>query len=209
MLVEINLLPKKEHRKSSQLAIAIVILLLLAAASSTIYLQGRNYETKMNAIDKQIETLQKLNAAQQEKLAGDETGNSAIKLQTAVQWADQYPMETVKLLQNIIALLPERGFIKSFEYNNTNSVLITIQYDSSRDAAYYLSSLKQSEWVQEADLLNVVAEMMENEGEQAETSASVNSDEKILPRYNAAYNITFKSEFFKESQEASEGGSES
>lgn len=206
MLVEINLLPKKEQRKSSQLAMAIVLLILLAAASSTIYLQGRNYETKMDAVDMQVESLQKLNAAQQEKLAGDQTGNSAIKLLTAVQWADQYPMETVQLLQNIIALLPERGFIKSFEYSNTNSVLITIQYDSSRDAAYYLSSLKQSEWVQEADLLNIVAEMMGNEGEQAEKNASVISDEKILPRYNAAYNITFKSEFFKE---ASEGGSES
>jgi type IV pilus assembly protein PilN len=209
MLVEINLLPKKEHRKSSLFVIAILIFLLLASAFIAIYIQGSSYESKMEAVDKQIDSLQKLNTAHQDKLSGDEAGNSAIKLQSALQWAEQYPMETVVLMQNIIALLPERGFIQSFEYSNMNTVLITIQYDASRDAAYYLSSLKQSEWVQEADLLNIVAVKMEEEAEEGETNGSGTSDKKILPRYSAAYNIIFKPEFFKGSKNASEGGDES
>jgi type IV pilus assembly protein PilN len=209
MLVDINLLPKKEHRKSSQFVIAISILLLLAAASIAIYIQGSTYESKMASVDKQIESVQKQNTVHQEKLSGDEAGNSAIKLQSAVQWAEQYPMETVLLMQNIIALLPERGFIQNFEYSNLNTVLITIQYDASREAAYYLSALKQSEWVLEADLLKVVAEKMEEEAEEPESSEIGTSAEKILPRYSAAYKITFNPEYFKGSKSASEGGDES
>jgi type IV pilus assembly protein PilN len=209
MLVEINLLPKKEHKKSSQLIIAILILLFFTMSFSVIFIQGNSYSSKIDSVDKQIESLQKLNAAQETKMTDVEAGNSVVKLQEALIWAEQYPMETVPLMQNIITLLPERGFIKNFEYSNLDSVLITIQFDSTRDAAFYLSSLKQSEWVQEAALLKVMAVTMEEKTEKDETDTSINNseEEKILPRYSAEYKITFKPEFYKKNSDAvSKGG---
>ena len=199
MLVEINLLPKKERRKSSQLIIAAIILILIAITISIIYFQGRSYGNEMELIDKKISTLQKLNNVQQEKLAEENAGNSVIKLQEAVQWIEQYPVQTVPIMQNIISLLPERGFIQSFEYSNMDSILVTIQYDAARDAAFYLSSLKQSEWVREAELMNVVAAEIEEEA-----GLSDDSEVEILPRYSAAYNIVFNPDLFKPA--AVEGG---
>lgn len=202
MLVEINLLPKKEHRKSSQLIIVAIIFILIAIIISVIYFQGRSYENEMEQVNQKISTLQKLNNAQQEKLAEENAGNSVIKLQEAVQWIEQYPVHTVPIMQNVISLLPERGFIQSFEYSNMDSILVTIQYDAARDAAFYLSSLKQSEWVREAELMNVVAiETVE------ETGSSNDSEGKTLPRYSAAYKIVFHPELFKPA--AVEGGDES
>ncbi|MEH7886783.1 hypothetical protein V7654_20980 [Bacillus sp. JJ1609] len=211
MLVEINLLPKREHKKSSQLIIAILIILFFSISSSIIYIQGNKYNSKMDSIDKQIESLQKLNDAQQAKMTDVEASNSAVKLQKALKWAEQYPIETVPLMQNIITLLPERGFIQNFEYSNSDSVLITIQFDATRDTAFYLSSLKQSEWVQEAALLNIKAETMEEEKVEGESGTINNSEkEKILPRYSAEYKITFKPQYFKQnSEDATEGGNES
>ncbi|MFT9599052.1 hypothetical protein [Mesobacillus sp.] len=199
MLVEINLLPKKERRKSSQLIIAAIILILIAITISIIYFQGRSYGNEMELIDKKISTLQKLNNVQQEKLAEENAGNSVIKLQEAVQWIEQYPVQTVPIMQNIISLLPERGFIQSFEYSNMDSILVTIQYDAARDAAFYLSSLKQSEWVREAELMNVVAAEIEEEA-----GLSDDSEVEILPRYSAAYKIVFNPDLFKPA--AVEGG---
>ena len=211
MLVEINLLPKKEHKKSSLLIMTLVVLVFFSVSISIIYFQGNSYVSQMVSIDKQIENVQKLNEAQQAKMAEGETGNSAVKLQEAVKWAEQYHLETVPLLQNVISQLPERGFIKNFEYSNTNSVLISIQFDASRDAAYYLSSLKRSEWVQEVNLLNVVAVSEEAESETAQT-AGINNEgdnEKTLPRYTAEYEITFKPDLFKKNNSiASKGGDE-
>jgi type IV pilus assembly protein PilN len=212
MLVEINLLPKKEHKKSSQLIIAILILLFFTVSSAFIYIQGNSYSSKIESVDKQIESLQKLNAAQQAKMTDVEAGNSAVKLQAAVEWAEQYPMDTVPLMQNIIALLPERGFIKNFEYSNLDSVLITIQFDTTRDAAFYLSSLKQSEWVEEAVLLNVIAERLTEETEAGETGSSIidSEDADSLPRYSVQYKITFSPEYFnRESEAVTKGGDES
>jgi type IV pilus assembly protein PilN len=213
MLVEINLLPKKEHKKSSQLMIALFIVMILAVSTSVIYIQGNSYEGKLASVDKQIETVQNLNTAQQEKMTDAQTANSTAKLEAAVQWAEQYPLETVPLLRNVISLLPDRGFIQNFEYSNTNSVIIKIQFDASRDAAYYLSSLKQAEWVQEVDLMNVVAETKEEGTEatnaSAATSSSEDEEQKTLPRYSAEYEITFKPDQFKEKSEvASKGGDE-
>ncbi|MBT2643097.1 hypothetical protein J7I80_12730 [Bacillus sp. ISL-41] len=198
MLVEINLLPKKEHRKSSQLIIAAVTLMLIAITISIIYLQGSSYENEMKQVDQKISNLQKLNNLQQEKLAEENAGNSVVKLQEAVKWAEKHPVQTVPIVRNIITLLPERGFIQNFEYS-MDSILVTIQYDASRDAAFYLSSLKQSEWVKEAELLNVVA-LEISDGAEGNNAA----DGVTLPRYSADYKIVYRPEFFK--PEAGEGG---
>jgi len=208
MLVEINLLPKKEHKKSSQLIIAILVLLFFTVSTSVIYIQGNSYNSKIDSVDKQIESIQKLNEVQQAKMIDVEAGNSAVKLQAAVEWAEQYPMDTVPLMQNIIALLPERGFIKNFEYSNLDSVLITIQFDATRDAAFYLSSLKQSEWVEEAVILNVIAERLTDETEAGETDSEIIESEDVdaLPRYSAQYNITFSPEYFNRVREAAAKG---
>ncbi|NKE06389.1 hypothetical protein GWK17_13075 [Bacillus selenatarsenatis] len=210
MLVEINLLPKKEHKKSSSLMTALLILALLSVSATIAFIQGNSYDNKMASIDKQIETVQKLNEAQQAKIAKGDTGNSSLKLQEAVKWAEQSPMETVPLLRNVIAQLPERGFIKNFEYSNSNFVLITIQFDASRDAAYYLSTLKGSDWVEKVSLLNVIA-VQEAESSESTMNAtdSEKDEEKTLPRYTAEYELTFKADvFLKNGSVASKGGDE-
>ncbi|WP_226085437.1 PilN domain-containing protein [Mesobacillus sp. S13] len=210
MLVEINLLPKKEHKKSSSLMTALLILALLSVSATVAFIQGNSYDNKMASIDNQIETVQKLNEAQQAKIAEGDTGNSSLKLQEAVKWAEQAPMETVPLLRNVISQLPERGFIKNFEYSNSNSVLITIQFDASRDAAYYLSTLKSSDWVEKVSLLNVVA-VQDAESSESSTNATdpEKDEEKTLPRYTAEYELIFKEDvFLKNGSVASKGGDE-
>ncbi|MBS8265077.1 hypothetical protein DYI25_11545 [Mesobacillus boroniphilus] len=210
MLVEINLLPKKEHKKSSMLIMTLTGILLFSVSASIIFFQGSSYESKMASLDKQIESLQKLNEAQQAKLSEGDAGSSTVKLQEAVKWAEQYPHETVPLLQKTIALLPERGFIQNFEYSDSNSVVIQIQFDASRDAAFYLSSLKGADWVEGVSLMNVVAQKQDEETEAATSTVNVEKEEdKILPRYSAEYEIRFKPELFKGNNGiASKGGNE-
>lgn len=204
MLVEINLLPKKEHTQSSKLMITLISVLLFAATASLIYLQGNSLTNRIETADKELASIQELNKAQQEKMADSTAANSAAKLEDAVEWAKHYPVTTVPLLREIIALLPERGFIQNLEYNNVNSVFITLQFDASRDAAFYLSALKQADWVQDVAILTVVAEEAE------EQSMNLNSDEtgKVLPRYSAEFEITFKSESFKQDGADAEAGGE-
>jgi type IV pilus assembly protein PilN len=196
MLVEINLLPKKENTKSSQLMITLVILLLVAVSSAIIYLQGNSYQSKIKSVDNETASVQKLNAVEQKKLTSTESGNSGSKLKDAVTWVQQYPFETVPLLREIITLLPERGFIQKFDYTKANSVIIKIQFDESREAAFYLSSLKHAEWVREVTILNVMAVTEE----EANTDNNL-KEEKVIPRYSAEYEITFKPELFKQNSE--------
>lgn len=202
MLVEINLLPKKEAKKSAFLLIVVLTVVLLGILSAILFFQGRSMEMEMRTVDKEIESIQKLNALQQDQLAGSAEKNSAKKLKAAVNWVGQYSVETVPLLRNVIVLLPERGFIKEFEYSGTGSVMAVFQFDSSRDAAFYLGSLNQAEWVKEASILSVTAEGTE------EMALEPERDEgSFLPRYTAEYEIRFKQDYFKKNWGADvEGG---
>ncbi|PLR93714.1 PilN domain-containing protein [Bacillus sp. T33-2] len=203
MLVEINLLPKKEPKHSSVLLISIIIFIVFAALAALIYWQANTYEKQIGAVDKELATVQKLNMAQQKKLADNESLSSAAELQKAAEWAQQYPVETVPILRNIISLLPERGFIQFFQYANPGTVNIRLQFDTTRDAAYYLNSLKESEWVENADLLSITAQ---GEEEKAETEKNGESDGTFLPRYTAEYVIDLAPGYFTNNGNIAKGG---
>jgi hypothetical protein len=57
----------------------------------------------------------------------------------------------------LTSLLPERGFIQSFKYEESGTVTLTAQFDTSSEAAYYLDSLNHSKWIEEATLTSLNA----------------------------------------------------
>ncbi|MBT2693052.1 hypothetical protein [Bacillus sp. ISL-55] len=206
MLVEINLLPKKEHKTSSSLSIALILLFIFVLVSIGVFVQARMNETSLKKVDQEIESMQKLNTALQTKISDQESSDSTGNLQRAVTWAESYTPETVKLLRILIALLPEQGFIQSLSYNGEGIVGVKVQFESSRDAAYFLSSLKHSKWVNNASILTL--EAVKEEGKESGSSSNTEATEVLMPTYYSEFEIHFNREFFtKEYQNT--GGKES
>lgn len=186
MQVEINLLPKGSEKKIPYKLWALIIFLVAALFTIAMYFWGNHYEKKMDKLDQQILSTQALIAAAEAKHEKTDAIGSIAILQQAAEWAEQSPIDTVKLMQQLIALLPERGFIQFLSYSEGSDLILKVQFDTNRDSAYYLNSLVESEWILDAKLVSVTAEA-ESTGEQVANKLP-NSD--YVPRYFAEYAIS-------------------
>jgi type IV pilus assembly protein PilN len=193
MLVDIDLLPKKKSRNlTNPLVYGICAFFLLFAA--IILLTFSNLVNKeVQTAEQDLQMVQQLREAKEDTINRPQNYTSAQRLETTVAWAEEYPVEMVPLMQNLVGLLPERGFIQSFSYGEAGTLNLTVQFDESRDAAYYLYHLNESPLYQTVNLSSISTSAVE-----AETTT------EVLPRYIAKYSIEFDREAFKSAEEEAE-----
>ena len=212
MLVEINLLPQKERKNKSLLLLAIIsIIILLIGGFFAFWLNG-TYVNRLASIEGQIATTEQLVAIDQQKVTSDVSSDSVSQLENMVEWAKQYPIKTVPVLNKLTEFLPERGFIQTFQYEETGMVLLSIQFESTREAAYYLNTLLQSDWIEDAKLntINADTQFFDKQIGESEVDETKLKNEKYVPRYIAEFEVTLnknviKSEIASQSSEQKEG----
>lgn len=212
MLVEINLLPKKEPKNYALLAIIAAALLLFLAAGVFILWQGNSLQNQLTRLDDQIAATKKMTEAEQVKLGSDSASNSVAELEAAVKWAKDEPVKAVPIIQKVTALLPYRGFIQNISYTETGAVTLTVQFDTNRDAAYYLKTLLDAKWISDVKL-TTLATSEENANSTTESTGSKLGDGQIIiPRYIGQFQITLDRDFINKqekaenSKESNEGG---
>lgn len=172
MLVEINLLPQKEPRKKGFILILSGIAALILILGGFYFLQIQSTKTDMANLDRQIEMTKKLAEVEQKNTLNNEAAMSVTFLKNAVEWANSYPIQTIPVIRHLTGLLPERGFIKSFGYTEAGDVNLTVQFDSAREAAYFLDHLNESDWIADASLNSLNAQEMKETTEAAATTST-------------------------------------
>ena len=111
MLVEINLLPKKERKSRGVLLIILCSLFLCLLCGILYFWQYQNYQSQLNALEQEYESIAQTIELEQQKVVSQENSNSVSLLTEKVEWANQYPVKSVPLLKHLIGFLPDRGFI--------------------------------------------------------------------------------------------------
>jgi type IV pilus assembly protein PilN len=207
MLVEINLLPKKERRKSATIAISAIFLIILLITAVFFYWRTQTIKDEINTLTRELKQTQQLTAIEQEKLLSFEANDSVEQLESSINWANEYPILSVPVMRLLTALLPERGFIQSFNYEEIGTITLMVQFDTSREAAYFLDRLNVSKWIQEVDLntLNAVDESSttETDGLTTSTTTTVEEENTFLPRYVGEFEIKLDREIVKKASEES------
>ncbi|MEH7010529.1 PilN domain-containing protein [Neobacillus niacini] len=210
MLVEINLLPQKEPRKFN-IFILIVLLALTLIVGAFYFWQIQTTKSELANLDRQISMTKEIAVKEENNAEKNESQMSITLLKGAVEWANSYPIKTIPIMQHLTSLLPERGFIQSFDYAEAGTVILTVQFDSAREAAYFLDNLGESEWVGEPTLNSLTIEEKEeaeetvaqptNEASAAEAGAQNHkpeptpkienneSNDQYLPRYIGQFEI--------------------
>lgn len=219
MLVDINLLPRKEFKNRAKLLLLLIILCVAIIGFLFIFLQYKKATSLEENLENQIATLQEKRAAEEQKYASADHSNNVINLERTVEWADGYFVETVPILNHLTKLLPERGFVQNFSYTEDGIVSLEVQFDTNTENAHYLALLTESPFIDSARLLTVsttpITEEIEdttnnnqqnnngNEADDAPTGNEVETDENsdILPRYFAQYEIVFEKSAIRSLQE--------
>ncbi|MEK5441661.1 hypothetical protein [Fredinandcohnia sp. FSL W7-1320] len=220
MLVDINLLPRKEFKNRAKLLLLLMILGVAIIGFLLIFLQYKQATLLEENLANQIETLQEKRAAEEQKYASANNSNNLINLERTVEWADGYFVESVPIINHLTKLLPERGFVQKFSYSEDGIVSLEVQFDTNTENAHYLALLTESPFIRSARLLTVsTTPILEenrdkadnkeqsnnnsNEAEDAPTGNAVETDinNDILPRYFAQYEIIFEKSAIRSLQE--------
>ncbi|MEO2074624.1 MAG: hypothetical protein ABGX20_04435 [Bacillus sp. (in: firmicutes)] len=171
MLVEINLLPQKEPKKFNILYLSAIVVILVLIGGLYFW-QIKSVKSDIASLDQRITMTKKITTKQQEDAKKNEVTTSASLLKVAVDWANSYPIDTIPVMRHLTSLLPERGFIQTFAYSEAGTVTLSVQFDNAREAAYFLESLKDSDWITDATLNSLtISETKETTEGTAQTTA--------------------------------------
>ncbi|MFD1030494.1 fimbrial assembly protein [Metaplanococcus flavidus] len=188
MLVDINLLPQKERDRPAFLIAALSILLLGLLVWAGLFFMAGAETSEQQVLAAQSAELSAQQGAIRAQLEATAGMNEEQQLKATVDWAESYQYDTIPLLEELAALLPERGFFSQISFAEPNTASLTVQFDATRDAAYYLAQLKGSELLDFASLDNVTSETSvlteDNEEESEEETIE-------MPRYMATYTLVF------------------
>jgi Tfp pilus assembly protein PilN len=170
MLVEINLLPKKERGKKSLILMIISFAALFLFIGGLYFWQLQGVRNDIVSVDRQIDMTKKIIETTQNNPNNNESALSVTVLKNAVEWANSYPIQTVPVMQHLTALLPQRGFIQTFGYIEAGTVTLSVQFDSSREAAYFLDNLNESDWIDDASLSSLTAQELQETTKEVTTN---------------------------------------
>lgn len=190
MLVDINLLPQKERDRPAFLIAAISILLLAVIIWGVLAFLAGSHEDEQAVLASQSVQVAAEQEAIRAQLEAAQGMNEEQQLKATVDWAESYQFDTVPLLEELVSILPARGFFESFSYTGLDQAILSVQFDTAREAAYYLAQLKASELIETATLDSVA----QNELDSAETEERFVVEKAVIqetPRYIATYTLVF------------------
>ena len=194
MLVDINLLPQKERDRPASVVAAIAILLLAVIIWAVFAFIAGGQERETTALAAQSAQVAAEQTVVRQQLEAVQGMNEEQQLKVTVDWAESYQFDTLPLLNELGSKLPARGFFDSFSYIGMDVATLTVQFDTAREAAYYLAQLKTSELLESATLDSVAQEALETEVAETAEGETVIIDEDAPvenPRYLATYTLIF------------------
>ena len=196
MLIDINLLPRKERKSLVTLIITAGLIVLFIVGSIFLFINYQSTKSELKSLKTQLQTTSQLKAIQEQKLAGINATSAVDELKTTIDWTEKLPVSSVTLLKHLTSLLPERGFILNINYQDTGTVTLNVQFDTSREAAYYLSELEHSDVIRKVNLNSLATSGQEME----ESNKPVKDilDKILVLRYLATYQIELNNEVLKE-----------
>lgn len=183
MLVDINLLPEKERERSTLLIAALVVLGAAILFWAILFLLSLSMSKETARVETQIASLHATQETIRKNMQPSSHAGDREILASTVEWAEAYRFDTLPLLREMIALLPERGFFVSFEFTAPHESTVVVQFDDKSDAAYYLTRTKSSTVVSSATMESLVAVSLDGE-----------SNFETLPRFEATYHIEYVDE---------------
>ncbi|AVD56612.1 MULTISPECIES: PilN domain-containing protein [Heyndrickxia] len=154
MLVEINLLPKKEPKNIALLFWGGILAGAFAIFLIIFFIVLHQTKQELAAVNQQIKQTEALQAAEQAAQKSNADIQDFKKLSSAVKWASDTPVKTVPVLDKLTKLLPQYGYITDFSCSSTGAN-VTVQFDASDEAVYFLKRLNDSPYFSGAVLNSI------------------------------------------------------
>lgn len=195
MLVDINLLYQKEKKKPWALLTVIICLVLVALLLTVSWIYYQSQMQKVDQLNRELTANEELRKVYENSSAKNNQTTPTDQLSKAIHWAQVNRKETYVLLQHLISLLPERGFISDFSFQAVGTVILSVQFDTTRQAADFLHHLQTSSYMKNTELQSIDTNQLEE---------NVDDNQTELPRYQAKYQLDLNLEALLTEEESKE-----
>ncbi|OPA80252.1 hypothetical protein BVG16_05810 [Paenibacillus selenitireducens] len=181
MLSEINLLPQREQR-SIFFVIGITVILAFGLLSTgVLFFQYQSLKTDQDRQQAEAKTVEKMIEIESQKLLQGASTSEVGQYEQIVHTIEQLPVDTIRILDQLSAALPQSGFFTSYSYQDPGTVSVIADFGTSEDAAQYLYHLTYADWVRKIEI-----------------SSLVKQDSGIKVLYKATYTLELKRDVFAE-----------
>lgn len=197
---EINLLPERYKRDVTPIVMGIgTIILILIAVFAFLFYYSKLERERTDAVNEVAELqLQKVELeAEAGTLATDLSPEQ--ELQDAISQLETYRVETSAFTEELIRLLPERGFFVRYFYQRDGLLELSVSFDQMQEAAQYYHELSQSPYVDAVRMGEIGTEAVADQTAEEEEAGSDNA--RILPRYEATYELALNLQEVNEGEE--------
>ena len=175
--VQINLLEEREQKNGTPYLLVAGAILLILLLSLVFWWQVRGVQQETNQLEAELAELTERET--ELTTSTDQIGSDRQMLQQAVNDLQGEYSSVTELVREMVALLPERGYIEYFALEESNVITMDVRLDNLQETAAYLDLLDDYEKTSEVRLLGVTGE---------ESDAEVDPFDYRAP-YLASYSI--------------------
>ncbi|MDQ0351999.1 Tfp pilus assembly protein PilN [Alkalibacillus filiformis] len=141
MLVDINLLPKKERKSKKTLVIYLLLCLLTLALLGGFIFWSYSISEKIDRLESDLHQQEIANAELQSEIDGDEEYQTAQQLSNITSELDQLMMSTNEIVNDLDMIVPSNAELTSFNYSE-NSIELIVETMTNEDAVTFYQDLQ-------------------------------------------------------------------
>ncbi|MBP3038107.1 hypothetical protein J9303_01110 [Bacillaceae bacterium Marseille-Q3522] len=191
MLVDINLLPEKEHRKNKYVKISFVFLVLFLVCLLSGFFLYHFYERKIASVQESISEFRQEQEKINQQLTDSKMEDNVLQIEKYLTWIETHTLKAVPISEKLSLLIQEQGQVENFQYRKDGTIYLRLHLNSGRDPANLLKAFLDQEWVSNADIISVQL-----------------TEEASNPHYIGEYEITLNKErLMKQQQGGQQKGS--
>ncbi|GAF09277.1 PilN domain-containing protein [Paenibacillus pini] len=164
MLSNINLLPQREKRSIFFVIVLVAILLIGLVGGGVLFLQYQSLLKEQDRKESEMKTITKLIEMETASLLQAATISEVGKYELLVNTLVELPIQTATILDDMTAALPQSGFFKSYNYQDTGTIEVMAEFGSLEDTAQYLHHLSYADWVQKVEIISIARQENGSQG---------------------------------------------
>lgn len=195
MLPEINLLPKKERQSSFYFYLLLGLLILcLLVVSYVLYAHFQTKGQLEQATKKETTLIEKETTLQAKKTELDKRDEDT--LEEAVERTKKQVFPTSILMNHLLVLLPEEGYLREYTYN-FGAVEIHAHFETMNEISTYIERLLEDAQAKEVNTFR-----LKDTGEVGrETREAIDTYYEKTPRYDAVFELQMNRESIQNLEE--------
>ena len=196
MLPEVNLLPKYERTESLLYNVFIVGVILLILMSGILAYFYFTTKSELATVEERVESLNHDKELLEASISGMQQVETT-NFEDIVAYVDSFSTPTSILVDELITLLPEHGYLSTFTYD-FNTIQIETQFETLPDSSTYVVNLLKSRYLKDVEVNQISTFSLDRE------TGDLSADYDVIPRYHVDYYLEIDHDSFAGEEEENE-----